>query len=189
MTKNSSFLRFRDVFVSYYPQFWGFVEIYKEYDSLYILERNAKKSRRFCVYGHFRELLLTVFGSRGDLQGPWHSVYFWEAGPRTHHFYILGLFSWAIAHNFGVPWTFTRNMIIRGMIKKLIVFAFMGVFVSYCPQFWGSGWFTRSMTLCTFLQGMTKNLSFLHLWMFPWAIVHSFAIPWRFTRNMIVCTF
>jgi hypothetical protein len=27
----------------------------------------------------------------------------------------------------------------RGMIQKLIVFAFMGIFVSYCPQYWGSG--------------------------------------------------
>jgi hypothetical protein len=25
------------------------------------------------------------------------------------------------------------------MTKKLIVFAFMAVFVSYCPYFWGSG--------------------------------------------------
>jgi hypothetical protein len=24
------------------------------------------------------------------------------------------------------------------MMKKLIVFVFMAVFVSYCPQFWGS---------------------------------------------------
>jgi hypothetical protein len=40
MTKNSSFLRFRVVFVSYCPQFWGDGLIYKEYDSLYILERN-----------------------------------------------------------------------------------------------------------------------------------------------------
>jgi hypothetical protein len=43
MTKNSSFLRFKDVFVSYCPQFWGSMMIYKEYDSLYIFERNAKK--------------------------------------------------------------------------------------------------------------------------------------------------
>jgi hypothetical protein len=43
MTKNSLFLRFRAVFVSYFPLFWGFMEIYKEYDSLYILERNDKK--------------------------------------------------------------------------------------------------------------------------------------------------
>jgi hypothetical protein len=41
MTKNSSFFHFRAVFVS--PLFWGSVDIYKEYDSLYILERNDKK--------------------------------------------------------------------------------------------------------------------------------------------------
>jgi hypothetical protein len=74
MTKNSSFLRFTDIFVSYCPQFWGSVKIYKEYDCLYILERNDKKTCRFCVYGRFRELLPTVLGSRCDLQGPWHSV-------------------------------------------------------------------------------------------------------------------
>jgi hypothetical protein len=43
MTKNLSFLRFRAVFISYFPLVWGYVEIYKEYDSLYILERNDKK--------------------------------------------------------------------------------------------------------------------------------------------------
>jgi hypothetical protein len=36
-------LRFRAVFVSYCPLFWGSVEIYKEYASLYILEWNDKK--------------------------------------------------------------------------------------------------------------------------------------------------
>jgi hypothetical protein len=50
--------------VSYCPQFWGDGLIYKEYDSLYILERND---------------------------------------------------------------------------KKIVMFAFMAVFVSYCPQFWGAG--------------------------------------------------
>jgi hypothetical protein len=44
MTKNSSFLCFRVVFVSYCPLFWGSMEIYKEYDSLYILVRNDKKT-------------------------------------------------------------------------------------------------------------------------------------------------
>jgi hypothetical protein len=110
MTENSSLLCFRDVSVSYCPQFWGSVEIYKEYDSLYILERNAKKTHHFCVYGHFRELLPIVFRSRCDLQGPWHSVYFWEAWPRTRRFNVLGPFSWAIVHCFGVPGWFTWNM-------------------------------------------------------------------------------
>jgi hypothetical protein len=79
MTKNSSFLCFRAIFVSYCPLFWGSVEIYKEYDSLYILERNDKKTCHFCVYGHFRELLPVVLEFRGDLKCPWHSVHVWEA--------------------------------------------------------------------------------------------------------------
>jgi hypothetical protein len=70
MTKNSSFLSFRAVFMSYCPLFWGSVEIYKEYDSLYILERNDKKTCRFFMYGHFRELLPIVLVLLGDLQGP-----------------------------------------------------------------------------------------------------------------------
>jgi hypothetical protein len=36
-------LHFRAIFMSYSPLFWGSVEIYKEYDSLYILERNDQK--------------------------------------------------------------------------------------------------------------------------------------------------
>jgi hypothetical protein len=55
-------LRFRAVFKSYYPLFWGSVEIYKEYDSLYILERNDEKNCRFCIYGRFHELLPTILG-------------------------------------------------------------------------------------------------------------------------------
>jgi hypothetical protein len=38
-----SFCVFRAVFVSYCLLFWGSVDIYEEYDSLYILERNDKK--------------------------------------------------------------------------------------------------------------------------------------------------
>jgi hypothetical protein len=56
--------------MSYRPLFRGYVEIYKEYDSLYILERNDKKTRYFCVYGRFRELLPIVLGFWTDLQGP-----------------------------------------------------------------------------------------------------------------------
>jgi hypothetical protein len=50
------FLHFRAVFVSYCPLFLGSGDIYKEYDSLYILERNADFFCCFCVYGSFREL-------------------------------------------------------------------------------------------------------------------------------------
>jgi hypothetical protein len=50
MMKNSSFSCFRVFFVSYCPLFWGSVEIYKKYDSLYILERNDKKKLIFFVF-------------------------------------------------------------------------------------------------------------------------------------------
>jgi hypothetical protein len=39
-----SFLCFRAIFVGYCTLFWGSVDIYKEYDGLYILERNEKNS-------------------------------------------------------------------------------------------------------------------------------------------------
>jgi hypothetical protein len=89
MTKNSSFLHFRAIFVSYCPLFWGSVEIYQKYDSLYILERNDKKNLSFL---HVRP------------------------------------FSWAIAYSFGVLGWSTRPMTLstclRGMINKLIIFAY-----------------------------------------------------------------
>jgi hypothetical protein len=58
--------RFRELL----PIVLGSVEIYKEYDNLYIFESNDKKTCHFCIYRHFRELLPTVLGCRGDLQHP-----------------------------------------------------------------------------------------------------------------------
>jgi hypothetical protein len=66
----------------------GSMDNYKEYDSLYILERNDKKTRRLCVYGRCRELLPIVLGFRGDLQGRWHLVHVWAAWQKIHHFCI-----------------------------------------------------------------------------------------------------
>jgi hypothetical protein len=103
----------------------------------------TKKTCCFCVYGPFRELLPTVLGFRGDLQGPWQSVHVWEAWPKTRLFCVLGPFSWAIAHNFGVLEWFTRSMTLstclRGMAKNSSFLRFRAIFVSYCPLFWGSG--------------------------------------------------
>jgi hypothetical protein len=110
MTKNSPFCVFRAVFWAIAHCFGGSMDIYMEYDSLYILERIEKKTHRLCVYAHFRELLPTVLGFQGDLQGRWHLVHVWVAWPKTRRFCILGPFSWAIAHSFGVPGWFTRTM-------------------------------------------------------------------------------
>jgi hypothetical protein len=57
--------------MSYRPLFRGYVEIYKEYDSLYILERNDKKKLVvFAFMAIFCELLPIVLGFWTDLQGP-----------------------------------------------------------------------------------------------------------------------
>jgi hypothetical protein len=45
--------------------------------------------------------------------------------------------------------------------RKLGIFAFMAVFVSYCPLFGFLGRFTRNMTIYTCLRGMAKKSSFL----------------------------
>jgi hypothetical protein len=65
MTQNSSFLRFRTVFVSYCPLFWRSMEIYKEYDSLYILERYDKKGLSFLHVWPFSWAIAHSFGVPG----------------------------------------------------------------------------------------------------------------------------
>jgi hypothetical protein len=167
MTKNSSFLRFRDVFVSYCPFFWGSGVIYTKYGIPYIFERDDKKLVIFAFYRYFHELLPTVLGFRGDLQGLWHSVYVWEAWPKTCRFCLLGMFSWAIAHSFGVLGWFTRSTTIstcsRGMTKNSSFLHFRDVFVSYCPQFWGSVMIYKEYDSLYIFEGMIKNSSFLRL--------------------------
>jgi hypothetical protein len=59
-TKNSPFCVLGPFSWAIDPLFWGSMDIYKEYDSLYILERNDKKTHCFCVYGRFRELFPIV---------------------------------------------------------------------------------------------------------------------------------
>jgi hypothetical protein len=165
MTKNSSFMHFRAIFMSYSPLFWGFVEIYKEYDSLYILERNDKRTCHFYMYGYFRELLPTVLEFCGDLQGPWHLVHVWEAWQKTHCFCMLGPFLWVLPRLLGFwgdlqgPWHSVHFF--RGVTKNSSFLHFRAIFIRYCLQFGVLEWFQRSMTHSTCLRGMTKNSSFL----------------------------
>jgi hypothetical protein len=62
--QNLTFLCFRAIFVSYCPLFWGSVDIYKEYDSLYILERNDKKFIMFAFMAVFVNYWPQFWGSR-----------------------------------------------------------------------------------------------------------------------------
>jgi hypothetical protein len=50
--------------MSYYPLFWGSVEIYKEYDSLYILERNGENIVVFAFMAVFVSYCPPFWGSR-----------------------------------------------------------------------------------------------------------------------------
>jgi hypothetical protein len=54
--------------------------------------RGMTKTLSFLCFSPFHELLPTVLGFRGDLQGPWHSVHIWEAWLKTHRFCIYGRF-------------------------------------------------------------------------------------------------
>jgi hypothetical protein len=114
----------------------------------------------FGFYVCFRELLPTVFVSRVDLQGPWYLVYFWEVWPRTCRFYILDL---SFLH-------------------------FRAIFVSYCPQFWGSVKIYKEYDNLYIFERNDKNSSFLRLWAFSWALAHSFGVPGWFTRSVTLNT-
>jgi hypothetical protein len=65
---------------------------------------------------------------------------------------------------------------LSGMTKNSSFLRFRAVFMSYCPQFWGSGWFIRTVTLRTFLRGTTKNWPFCVLGPFLWAIARCFGV-------------
>ena len=93
-------------------------------------------------FGHFHELLPTVFGFQPDLhvsKEPWH---FWEIWPETRRSRVLWPFSWAIARCFGVLERFTTTLwpdtCWRDMTRNSSFSLFLAVFMSYCPQFWGS---------------------------------------------------
>jgi hypothetical protein len=61
--------------------------------------------------------------------------------------------------------------------QKLIVFALRAVFVSYCPLFWGSVEIYKEYESLYILErNDKKDLSFLHVWPFLWAIAHSFGV-------------
>jgi hypothetical protein len=164
MTKNMSFLHFWAVSwpIVHSFGFWG--DFQGPWPLVHVWQA-WPKTHCFCVYGHFCELLPTVWGFWGDLHGPWHSVHVWEAWPKTCRVYIFSPFLWAIVHSFGVFGVILKAhdtwFLFDRHDQKLIVFVYMAIFVSYFPLFWGSGGFTWPMALITCLRGMTKNSPFL----------------------------
>jgi hypothetical protein len=58
-----AFLCLRAVFVSYYPLFCGSMNIYKEYDSLYVWDRNEEKLIIFVFMAIFMNYCPQFWGS------------------------------------------------------------------------------------------------------------------------------
>jgi hypothetical protein len=148
MTKNSSFLHFRAIFVSYFPLFWRSVEIYKEYESVYILKRNDKKDLSFLCVWPFSWAIADSFGVLG-----------WSTRPMTLNTCLRGITKNSSFLHFraifvsyypqfwdsGVIYKahYTQHIFQRHD-QKLVVFCIYGHFAH---SFGFSEWFTRSMTL------------------------------------------
>jgi hypothetical protein len=148
-------------------------------------------THHFCIYGRFHELLPTVWGFRGDLQGPWHSIHVWEAWQKIIIFAFMTVFVsyWPQFWDSGLIYkVMTLFICLRGVTKNSSFLHFRAVFMSYCPQFWVPGWFIGSMTLSTFLEGLQKTRHLCVLGPFSWAIAYSFGVLDWFTRSMTLGT-
>jgi hypothetical protein len=113
VTKNSSFLHFMAILMSYCPHLWGSRVIYKVHDTQYQFKRHDKNSSFLRDYGYFPELLPTILGVPGWSTRPMTLSTCLRGMTKTCNFCILGPFSWAIAHYFGFTWRFTRNMTVH----------------------------------------------------------------------------
>jgi hypothetical protein len=108
---------------------------------------------------------------------------------RNSSFSCLWSFSWTIAQSFGVLGRFTTtlrtNTCLRVYDQNLIVFVFYGRFISYCPLFRGLRAIYNDIKTWYMLERYDPKLVvFRVLWLFSWAIAHSFGVPGRFTATL-----
>ena len=82
----------------------------------------------FVFYGRFHELLPTILGFQGYL-------HVWELWQKTRIFCVIWPLSWSIDLIFWVLGRFTCFWV---MAKNSCFLRLMAIFMSYCPQFWGS---------------------------------------------------
>jgi hypothetical protein len=166
--------------------------IYNAHHTQYIFERCDQKLIIFAFLGRFHELLPTVLGFRGDLQGRWHSVHFLEGWPKTHPFCVLGPFSWAIVHSFRVLGWLTRPMTLttclRGMTENTS-------FLRLWPFSWAiatvlgfRGDLQGPWHSVHFWEGCQKTRHVCILGPFLRAIAHSFGVSDWITRSMTLDT-
>jgi hypothetical protein len=140
---------------------------------------------------HISCIFLVSWPYRGSSPRQWQFVHFREEWQKLIVFAFMAIFVSYCPLFWGarvINMAHDTHCMFERHDQKLIVFVFVAVFISYCHSFGVLDWFTRSMTLSTCLRGMTKNLSFLRLWPFLWAIAHSFGLPGWFTRPMTLST-
>jgi hypothetical protein len=103
------------------------MEIYKKYDSLYILERNDKNLSLFRVWP-FSWAIAKALEFLGDLQGPWHSVHVlgaWQKNSSFLHFRDVFLSYCPQFWSSGVIYkTHDTQYMFERHDKKLIIFVF-----------------------------------------------------------------
>jgi hypothetical protein len=149
-----SFLHFRAVLMSYCPHLWGSRVIYKVHDTQYQFKRHDKNSS----FLRFRAIFVSycpLFWGSMEIYKAHDTEYILERnGDFFLSFLSLWIFSWAIAHNFGVPGWSTRTMTLstclRGMTKTCL-FCVLGPFSWAIAHYFGFTWrFTRNMIVYTF---------------------------------------
>ena len=77
------------VFMSYCPQFYGSRAIYSNLKKRYMFESYDQKLVVFVFYGHFHELLPTVFGFQLDLHASEEPLHVWEIWPENRSFRVF----------------------------------------------------------------------------------------------------
>jgi hypothetical protein len=182
VTKNSSFLRCRAVFLSNCPLFWGSMEIYKEYDSPYIFERHDQKLIVFCILWPFSWAIAHSFGVlewftmsmtlSTCLWGMTKNSSFW-------HFRAVFVSYFPLFWGSGVIYKVhdTKYMFVRHD-QKLAIFCVFGPFLWAIAHCFGvPEWFKGPWHSVHVWEAWPKNHRFCVLRPFSWAIAHSFGVP------------
>ena len=135
MSKNSSFSRFRDVFMSYWPCVPGRFARPIKYNTC--LRDMTKNLLFLCLMVVFMSYCPQFSGSKVICMVCKDTIHIWEWWPKPYRFRVLWTFSCAIAHCFGVLGRFARpiklNSCLRDMTKNSLFSCFLAIFMSYYP--------------------------------------------------------
>jgi hypothetical protein len=133
------------IFMSHCPQFWVSRRICMPRKNPYMFEIYDQKLVVFMFMVIFMSYYLEFLCSKRICMVCQTRYMFGRYDQKLVVFMFYGrvwVFSWAIAHSFGVPGGFAclvRTLTcLRDMTRNSSFLCFMVVFMSYCPRFWGS---------------------------------------------------